>query len=35
MPRRPSDTMPSTMKLTMTIVAKTGRLIEVSEIHID
>ena len=33
MPRRPSDTMPSTMKLTMTIVAKTGRLIEVSEIH--
>ena len=35
MPRRPSETMPSTMKLTMTIVAKTGRLIEVSEIHID
>ena len=33
MPSRPSDTMPSTMKLTMTIVAKTGRLIEVSEIH--
>src|SRR4029453_431154 len=25
--------MPSTMKLTMTIVAKTGRLIDVSEIH--
>ena len=33
MPSRPSDTMPSTMKLTMTIVAKTGRLIDVSEIH--
>ena len=28
------DTMPSTMKLTMTIVAKTGRLMDVSEIHI-
>ena len=25
--------MPSTMKLMMTIVAKTGRLMEVSEIH--
>ena len=34
MPRRVMDTMPSTMKLTMTIVAKTGRLMEVSEIHI-
>src|SRR5215204_6139681 len=34
MPRRVSDTTPSTMKLTMTIVAKTGRLIDVSEIHI-
>src|SRR4030095_15467157 len=33
MPRRPRDTMLSTMKLTMTIVAKTGRLIDVSEIH--
>src|SRR4029453_2970167 len=33
MPRRPRETMPSTMKLTMTIVAKTGRLIDVSEIH--
>ena len=34
MPSLVIDTMPSTMKLTMTIVAKTGRLIEVSEIHI-
>jgi hypothetical protein len=34
MPRRVIDTIPSTMKLMMTIVAKTGRLIEVSEIHI-
>ena len=34
MPSRVIDTMPSTMKLMMTIVAKTGRLIEVSEIHI-
>src|SRR5688572_25814073 len=34
MPSRPSETMPSTMKLTMTIVAKTGRLMDVSEIHI-
>jgi hypothetical protein len=25
--------MPSTMKLTITIVAKTGRLMDVSEIH--
>src|SRR6187401_2446725 len=33
MPSRPRETMPSTMKLTMTIVAKTGRLIDVSEIH--
>ena len=33
MPSRVIDTMPSTMKLTMTIVAKTGRLMEVSEIH--
>src|SRR4051794_37914867 len=33
MPRRVSETTPSTMKLTMTIVAKTGRLMEVSEIH--
>ena len=33
MPSRPIDTTPSTMKLRMTIEAKTGRLIEVSEIH--
>src|SRR5262245_8624838 len=33
MPRRDIDTTPSTMKLMMTIVAKTGRLIDVSEIH--
>ena len=33
MPSRVIDTTPSTMKLMMTIVAKTGRLIEVSEIH--
>ncbi len=33
MPSRPRETAPSTMKLTMTIVAKTGRLIDVSEIH--
>jgi hypothetical protein len=32
-PSRPIDTRPSTMKLTMNIVAKTGRLIEVFEIH--
>ena len=35
MPSRVIDTMPSTMKLMMTIVAKTGRLIEVSDIHIN
>ncbi len=34
MPSRDIDTMPSTMKLMMNIVAKTGRLIEMSEIHI-
>jgi hypothetical protein len=34
MPSRVIDTMPSTMKLMMTIVAKTGRLMEVLEIHI-
>ena len=34
MPSRVIDTTPSTMKLMMTIVAKTGRLIEVSDIHI-
>jgi hypothetical protein len=34
MPRRVIDTIPRTMKLTMTMVAKTGRLMEVSEIHI-
>ncbi len=28
------ETMPSTMKLMMIIEAKTGRLMEVSEIHI-
>src|SRR5689334_11415133 len=33
MPRRVSDTMPSTMKLTITIVANTGLLMDVSEIH--
>ncbi len=33
-PSRFIDTMPSTMKLTMNIVAKTGRLMERSEIHI-
>ena len=33
MPRRVIETAPSTMKLTMTIVAKTGRLMDVSEIH--
>ena len=33
MPSRVIDTTPRTMKLRMTIVAKTGRLIEVSEIH--
>jgi hypothetical protein len=33
-PRRLIDTIPSTMKLRMTIVAKTGRLMEVFEIHI-
>src|SRR5262245_59090532 len=32
-PSRLMDTMPSTMKLMMTIVAKTGRLMEVIEIH--
>src|SRR5688572_25757914 len=35
MPRRPSDTIPRTMKLTITIVAKTGRLIDVSDIHME
>ena len=34
MPSLVSDTTPSTMKLMMTIVAKTGRRIEMSEIHI-
>ena len=33
MPRRVIETAPSTMKLTMTIVAKTGRLMDVSDIH--
>ncbi len=33
MPSRVIDTTPSTMKLMMTIVAKTGRLIAVSDIH--
>ena len=31
MPSRVIDTMPSTMKLTMNIVAKTGRLMDVSK----
>ncbi len=34
MPSLVIETMPSTMKLMMTIVAKTGRLMEVSDIHI-
>ena len=33
MPRRPSETSPSTTKLRIAIVAKTGRLMDVSEIH--
>ncbi len=33
MPRRPIETRPSTTKLMMIMVAKTGRLIDVSEIH--
>ena len=33
MPSRVIDTIPSTTKLRMNIVAKTGRLMEVSEIH--
>src|SRR5258705_7450150 len=34
MPSLVIDTMPSTRKLTMNIVANTGRRIDVSEIHI-
>ena len=34
MPSLVIDTTPSTMKLMMTIVAKTGRRMEMSEIHI-
>ncbi len=33
MPRRPIETSPSTTKLMMVMVAKTGRLMDVSEIH--
>src|SRR5688500_1051591 len=33
MPSLVNDTTPSTMKLMMTIVAKTGRRMEISEIH--
>ena len=33
MPSLVIDTTPSTMKLMMTIVAKTGRRMEMSEIH--
>ena len=35
MPRRVIETIPSTMKLRITIVAKTGRRMERLEIHMD